>query len=87
MHTHAHTHIHTGSKRKKKLPAGAVPIFGSVGSGSGLFDDDVGGDSVDKDDKAGRGKVESGLFGDSDDDWVTGSIKSTGTKSSGLCPD
>ena len=49
-------------KGRKKLPAGAVPIFGgSTSSGSGLFDD--GGDGGEE--EGGRRETEtaSGLFG------------------------
>ena len=67
--------------RKKKLPAGAVPIFSSS-SGSGLFDDDE--EEEEKEGgkgKEGGGPLESssggGLFGDDDDDdvWITASSK------------
>ena len=60
------------TKKKKKLPPGAVSIFGSGGAGT-LFGTE------------GEVKKPSsgGLFRDSDEDWVTGSIRSTGSKSAG----
>ena len=65
--------------RKKKLPAGAVPIFSSS-SGSGLFDDD---EEEEEEEggkrKEGAGPLDSssggGLFGEDDDVWITASTK------------
>ena len=49
-------------KGRKKLPAGAVPIFGgSTSSGSGLFDD--GGDEGEVEGGRRETETSSGLFG------------------------
>ena len=70
-------------KGRKKRPAGAVPMIGgSTSSGSGLFDEGVEGGEA----EGGRreGVTSSGLFGDNEGDWMTGSVRSTkGRKSSG----
>ena len=70
-------------KGRKKLPAGAVPIFGgSTSSGSGLFDE--GGDGAEEEGGKKEAVTSSGLFGDDEDDWMTGSVRSTkGRKSNG----
>ena len=64
--------------RRKKLPAGAVPIFSSS-SGSGLFADEEE-EEEEEGGKEGAEPLEStsieGLFGKDDDDvWMTASSK------------
>ena len=64
--------------RRKKLPAGAVPIFSSS-SGSGLFADV----EEEEEEEGGKERAEplessssGGLFGEDDDDvWMTASSK------------
>ncbi len=80
----------TGSKKKvgkkKKLPAGAVPIFGSTSSGSGLFDDDRGEEAGEGEKGRGRSTQSSagGLFGESDEEG--GLTASAGSKKlAGVC--